>query len=147
MQLAGGDPDFRAEGTFNENKIRGYGLKGMRVFDFGWQQAERGWGKRGPGTMRLQMHATDPSNLELRLGTVQSKGCVRIHASLNTFLDHYGVLDADYSRAAAEGDTLWVLAADREPVATPGQYLVVLDTERATRPAWAVPPKPAAKKK
>ena len=36
--------DYRALGTFNENHIRGLGLKGMRVWDFGWQTAERGWG-------------------------------------------------------------------------------------------------------
>jgi len=35
------NPDFRAEGTRNENGIRGYKLAGMRVLDFGWQQAER----------------------------------------------------------------------------------------------------------
>ena len=28
---------YRAEGTFNENHVRGLGLKGMRVWDFGWQ--------------------------------------------------------------------------------------------------------------
>jgi hypothetical protein len=28
--------DFRAEGTRNEFGVRGYGVKGMRVFDFGW---------------------------------------------------------------------------------------------------------------
>jgi len=28
-------PDFRAEGTRNELGVRGYGLKGMRVYDFG----------------------------------------------------------------------------------------------------------------
>ena len=31
--------DYRALGTFNENHIRGLGLKGMRVWDFGWQTA------------------------------------------------------------------------------------------------------------
>src|SRR5579859_1923915 len=30
--------DWRAEGTFNENHIRGLGLKGMRVWDFGWRK-------------------------------------------------------------------------------------------------------------
>ena len=54
------NPDFRAEGTFNKNHIRGYGLRGKRVFDFGWQLAERGWGNGGTSKMRLQMHATDP---------------------------------------------------------------------------------------
>jgi hypothetical protein len=36
--------DWRAEGTFNANHIRGLGLKGMRVWDFGWQLATKGWG-------------------------------------------------------------------------------------------------------
>lgn len=53
------NPDFRAEGTFNKNHIRGYGLRGRRVFDFGWQLAERGWGKGGTSKMHLQMHSTD----------------------------------------------------------------------------------------
>jgi hypothetical protein len=39
--------DFRAEGTLNKLGIRGLGIKGMRVFDFGWVEAERrlGWRK------------------------------------------------------------------------------------------------------
>ncbi|HEY2617581.1 MAG TPA: hypothetical protein VGI78_09610, partial [Acetobacteraceae bacterium] len=53
--------DYRALGTFNENHIRGLGLKGMRVWDFGWQTADRGWGvDRDPSEIRLLMHATDP---------------------------------------------------------------------------------------
>ncbi len=36
------DGDFRAEGTKNELGIRSCGNKGMRVYDFGWQQAVRG---------------------------------------------------------------------------------------------------------
>lgn len=46
--------DFRAEGTLNKNGIRGYGVKGMRVFDFGWIMGERGWGAGGKSIMRLQ---------------------------------------------------------------------------------------------
>jgi len=118
------NPDFRAEGTFNENRIRGYGLRGMRVFDFGWVQGERGWGAGGPGTMRLQMHATDPV-LELRLGTAQSKGCIRIAATLNRYLDHHGIIDADYEQALARGMPQWVLAPERAPTRWPGRYLVV----------------------
>lgn len=48
--------------------------------------------------MRLQMHATDPDLLERRLGSAQSKGCIRIPASLNRLIDCYGVLDAEYKR-------------------------------------------------
>jgi hypothetical protein len=55
------NPDFRAEGTVNAFGIRGYGARGMRIFDFGWIRAERGWGDGGESPMRLQMHATDPT--------------------------------------------------------------------------------------
>lgn len=132
--------DFRAEGTFNENGIRGYGLKGMRVFDFGWQQVPKGWGDGLAIQMRLQMHATDPDALEQRLGTAQSKGCVRIPAALNTLLDHYGVIDADYEALAATGAHLWVLAEDREPVADAGRWFVVIDSAGDARPDWATAP-------
>jgi len=37
--------DWRAEGTFNSQHIRGLGVKGMRVWDFGWQRAAKGWGQ------------------------------------------------------------------------------------------------------
>ncbi|MDE3194993.1 MAG: murein L,D-transpeptidase [Acidobacteriota bacterium] len=129
--------DFRALGTKNELGIRGYGLAGMRVFDFGWQTSVQGWGKHREGTMRLQMHATDPANLEKRLGTAQSKGCIRIPATLNVFFDRYGILDADYEAALAEGKTFWVLPKDRAPTPWSGRYLVIVDTQRTARPAWA----------
>lgn len=137
--------DFRAEGTRNKNGIRGYGIKGRRVFDFGWQQAVRGWGRGGEGTMRLQMHATDPDLLENRLGTALSKGCIRIPATLDVFLDHYGILDADYETAMVEGKTFRVLPKDREATAWSGRYLVIVDTERTARPAWS--PLPDAPKR
>ena len=92
--------DFRAEGTENSLGIQGYGDKGIRVYDLGWQRARRTW-KPGEGHMRLQMHATDARYLEPRLGTVQSMGCIRIPATLNALIDHYGILDADYDRATA----------------------------------------------
>ena len=131
------NPDFRAEGTYNENHIRGYGVRGMRVFDFGWVQAERGWGAGGRSAMRLQMHATDPDVLEPRLGRVASKGCIRIPATLNRFLDRHGLLDADYAQALARGETPWVLPADREPFPLPGRYLGVVDSGATVRPDWA----------
>jgi hypothetical protein len=131
------NPDFRAEGTRNENGILGYGRRGMRVYDFGWQQAERGWGFAGKATMRLQMHATDPERLEIRLGTIQSKGCVRIPATLNTFIDRHAILDADYEQAMARGQTFWVLSQTREPTPWSGRYLVIVDTERTSRPPWS----------
>lgn len=134
------NPDFRAEGTFNENGIRGYGVKGMRVFDFGWQRVPKGWGDGKVIEMRLQMHATDPDALERRLGSAQSKGCIRIPASLNVLLDRYGVLDADYEEAARTGPRPWVLREDAEPVPAPGRYLVVLETVRDDRPSWSPAP-------
>lgn len=136
------NPDFRAEGTRNKLGIRGYGTKGMRVFDLGWQQARRLWGRGGIGTMRLQMHATDPDLLEPRLGSVQSKGCIRIPASLNRLLDHFGVLDADYLAAAAQGASMWMLPADQTLVEGAGRYLIVVDSGRTDRPAWSPAPGP-----
>jgi len=94
FQHVPGNMDFRAEGTLNEFKIRGYGARDMRIYDFGWAEGERGWGKGGKSPMRFQMHATDPEKLEPLLGMRHSKGCVRIPSTLNTFIDHYGILDA-----------------------------------------------------
>lgn len=136
--------DFRAEGTQNSQGILGYGVQGMRVYDFGWVLAQRGWksasGKGGTSQMRLQMHATDPYQLEQRLGLRASKGCIRIPASLNDFLDRYGVLDADYEQALAAGARLWVMRADRTPVPDAGRYLVVVDSARSARPDWSPSP-------
>lgn len=61
----------------------------------------------GEGNIRLLLHATDPDYLEHRRGRPASKGCVRIPAAMNRFLDRHGVLDADYERAA--GDALVVI--------------------------------------
>jgi hypothetical protein len=129
--------DFRAEGTVNEFGLRGYGVAGMRVFDFGWVMGERTWGDGGRSPMRLQVHATDLDVLEPRLGFAASKGCIRISASLNQFLDRYGVLDADYDAALERGANLWVLRKDRTPTPWSGRYLVVVESERARRPPWA----------
>ena len=131
------NPDFRAEGTFNKNHIRGYGLRGRRVFDFGWQLAERGWGDGGTSKMRLQMHATDPQVLEPRLGRVASEGCIRIPATLNVFLDVHGVLDADYEAAATSGERLWILKANRQTIPWPGRNMVIVDSLVTERPAWS----------
>jgi len=136
------NPDFRAEGTLNSNGIRGYGVKGLRVFDFGWQRAPKGWGDGAVIEMRLQVHATDPDALERRLGSAQSKGCVRIPASLNVLLDRHGVLDAEYERWALDGRAPWVLDPARETVADAGRYLVVVDSERSERPDWSPAPQP-----
>lgn len=131
--------DFRSEGTKNALGIRGYGEKSMRVYDFGWQQAKRGWGKGGESPMRLQMHSTDPDLLERQVGSPQSKGCIRIPATLNVFIDRYGLLDADYEWAMLEGKNIWVLRPDREPTPWSGRYLVIVDSQRTKRPDWARP--------
>ncbi len=127
--------DWRAEGTFNENHVRGLGLKGMRVWDFGWQTAAKGWGTEEQGQIRLLMHATDPANLEHRLGRPASKGCVRIPAAMNRFLDRHGVLDADYERAAQRDPGFAaLLLADRIPTPLAGTMLVVIDSAAPARP-------------
>lgn len=75
------------------------------------------------------MHATDPDYLEQRLGRPASQGCIRIPATLNRFLDHYGVLDADYERAAlADPRYDEVLAPDRAPTPLAGTLLVIIDS-------------------
>jgi len=142
------NPDFRAEGTRNDLGIRGYGREGMRVYDFGWVSGERTWesGERSgaTGRLRLQMHATDPDYLEPLLGRRHSEGCIRIPATLNAFLDRHGILDAAYEARVREGRPPRVLLEDREPTATPGRWLVVIETKRSARPAWAVPRQPPA---
>lgn len=122
--------DWRAEGSFNANGIRGLGLRGMRVWDFGWQTAERGWEDQG-GTaeIRLLVHATDPDTLEQRLGRPASKGCIRVPGPMNVFLDRHGILDVDYE-AAAKADSRYdaVLRPDRTPTPLAGNMLVIVDS-------------------
>ncbi|WP_343713219.1 L,D-transpeptidase [Inquilinus sp.] len=122
--------DWRAEGTFNANGIRGLGLRGMRVWDFGWQAAERGWDADGStAEIRLLVHATDPDTLEQRLGRPASKGCVRVPGPMNVFLDRHGILDSDYE-AAAKADPRYeaVLRPDRTPTPLAGNMLVIVDS-------------------
>nr|WP_092003879.1 L,D-transpeptidase [Paraburkholderia lycopersici] len=132
--------DFRAEGTMNQNGIRGYGRRDMRIYDLGWVDGERGWGKGGYSQMRFQMHATDPDRLEPLLGIRHSKGCVRIPAQLNAFIDHYGIIDAGYQALVDAGKSLWVLHSDREITPWAGRFIVVIDSGRKTRPAWSPAP-------
>ncbi len=131
------NPDFRAEGTKNELGFRGYGAKGMRVYDFGWVPAQRTWGNKSMGVLRLQMHATDPELAEPLLGTPRSEGCIRIPASLNYFIDHYGVIDSFYEEALTQGVHFWVLAKDRESSPFSGRYLVVVDSGLDVKPLWS----------
>lgn len=122
--------DYRALGTFNENHIRGLGLKGMRVWDFGWRVAEKGWRSDGEtGEIRLLVHATDPDYLEPRLGQTGSQGCVRISAAMNRFLDRHGVLDAEQEAASRDDARIAAtLPADRAPSPLAGELLVVIDS-------------------
>lgn len=130
--------DFRAEGSKNENGIRGYGAKGMRIWDFGWFRAEKTWLKNRTeeGDIRFQMHATDADVLEAKLGSVASKGCIRLSGPLNAFLDKYGALDWHYEQAAASGRKAWVLRKDRVQTPYSGRYLVVLDSQVTEKPSW-----------
>lgn len=132
-------PDFRALGTRNDQGVRGYGIAGMRVFDFGWVAAPKTWAP-GEGVLRLQVHATDPTLLEPTLGERRSKGCIRIPAALDVLLDRYGVLDADYERAMRENRRPWVMRADRAATPWSGRYLVVIESGRTVRPDWVPPP-------
>jgi hypothetical protein len=130
------NPDFRAEGTKNENGIRGYGRKGLRIYDMGWQTTIKGWGKPEERQIRFQLHSTDPDILEPRLGRPDSKGCIRMPATLNTFIDNYGVLDAQYDAREAEGQSLWVLSKHRVRTGLEGEYVVVVDTKPEHKPQW-----------
>ena len=143
--------DYRAQGTYNENHIRGLGLKGMRVWDFGWQWARKGWspevGKPLEIQIRLEMHATDPAVLEQRIGRTASQGCVRIPSTMNRFLDMHGVLDADYEQAAVT-DIRYraLLLRERTGSVLAGDALVVVDSSVApgTPPDQHPEPKTAA---
>ncbi len=131
---------YRAEGTLNENGIRGLGAKGMRVWDFGWHVAKKGWpevaGKPESTAIRFMLHATDPDKLEQRLGRPASQGCIRMPATLNRFLDRHGVIDAEYERAAATDIRFRaLLLPDRVPSSLAGDMLIVVDS--------APPPPPA----
>lgn len=122
--------DYRAEGTFNANGVRGLGRKGMRVWDFGWQTATKGWRSDGEeGLIRLLLHATDPDRLESRIGSPASQGCVRIPAAMNLFLDRHGVLDADYEHAALQDARFRaLLRLDRVPTRLAGRILLIVDS-------------------
>ena len=118
--------NYRAQGTKNNNGVRGLGKKGMRVFDFGWQDSIASWGTRGPASIRLQMHATDPDLLEQRLGSPASKGCVSIQTGGNTFIDTYGVLDKHYTGSDTE-EPGWVLSKAKKMSKYDGRYMVVME--------------------
>lgn len=119
--------NYRAEGTKNKKGWRGLGAKGSRVWDFGWQNTSHTGGSR---SIRLLLHATDPEQGEVRLGKVDSKGCVRISAKMNRFLDKFGVLDAEYEARSSEKRFGWLLKKDRTPVKYAGKYLLVEESKQ-----------------
>jgi hypothetical protein len=122
--------DYRAQGTYNENHIRGLGLKGMRVWDFGWQWARKGWLANGEsGQIRLLMHSTDPTYLAHRIGRPASEGCIRVPADMNKFIDRHGVLDVDYQQAAIDDIAFRaILPRNAKPTPLAGDTLVVVDS-------------------
>lgn len=131
--------NYRAEGTKNENGVRGLGRKGMRVFDFGWQDSVASWGARGAASIRLQMHATDPDLLESRLGAPASKGCVRIQTGVNAFIDQYGVLDKNYVATNTEAAG-WVVSKVKKMDKYDGRYMVVMEQGPTPLPTVAATP-------
>ncbi len=120
---------YRAEGTYNEHHIRGIGVRGMRVWDFGWQTTDD-W--RTPGALmavRMEMHATDPAALEPRLGRWDSEGCIRIPSRFNAYLDHAGLIDTKLRDAAAT-DRRFAALLPRDAMPSPlaGAMLVIVDS-------------------
>lgn len=118
---------YRAQGTKNENGIRGYGAKGMRVWDFGWQNAYTGWMKHLEiHQIRMQMHATDPQFLEQRLGNPASQGCIRLSAETNQFLDNHAIIDKNIENSSMA----WTLKKDRTPVNNEGSFVLVVNSDK-----------------
>ena len=98
----------------------------------GLRLAARGKGLEERGPIRrnsLLMHATDPDYLEQRLGRPASKGCVRVPAAMNRFLDVHGVLDADYELAARDNVRFRsILRLEREPSPLAGNAMIVVNS-------------------
>ncbi|MFT8710775.1 L,D-transpeptidase, partial [Komagataeibacter rhaeticus] len=131
---------YRAQGTKNEHGIRGNGEKGMRVWDFGWQTTED-WRRKGAvAVVRLEMHATDPTFLEARLGQADSEGCIRIPARVNSFIDRHGLLDRQLDLMAQQNDPQKsrsiraLLGASHTPTPLEGDRVVVVDSSDTHAP-------------
>ncbi len=123
---------YRAQGTKNSKGWRGLGAKGSRVWDFGFQQGLRQFSQGAhPSQMRLLMHATDPDFGEPRLGARDSKGCVRVSAQFNRFLDERAVLDRHYEAFSKTNPNSWLLRPDRIPVSRPGSFMIIGDASEA----------------
>jgi len=121
--------DYRALGTKNDKGWRGLGKRDSRVWDFGWQKTKYLYGgKNLDREIRLLLHATDPDFGEVRLGTVDSKGCVRVSGRMNYFLDCYGILDCDYENNIDNSMIKWLLLKSRIMIKNKGQFLLVGDS-------------------
>lgn len=121
---------YRALGTKNSLGWRGLGAKGSRVWDLGWQRTVKQRGE--PMDIRLLVHATDPDQGEKRLGTIQSKGCIRVTSRFNKFMDYYGILDKEYE---TNSKAKYVLLAKRDPVLFAGKFIIVIDSGEFQKPA------------
>lgn len=136
----GSELGYRAQGTYNENHIRGLGVKGMRVWDFGWQTSDD-W--RTPGAtmqVRVEMHATDPAVLAQRLGRADSEGCIRVPEAVNRFLDRHGIIDADIERlASTDAGYRALLSPYLTPTPLAGVAVIVVDSGEP----WIKPYPPA----
>jgi hypothetical protein len=125
----GSEIGYRAQGTFNQYHIRGLGVKGMRVWDFGWQTSDD-W--RRPGAtmaVRVEMHATDPTVLEERIGRADSEGCIRLPDQLNRFLDHHGIIDAAIeSLGQTDSGYRALLSPYLNPTPLAGDAVIVVDS-------------------
>lgn len=125
----GSIPGYRAQGTVNQNGIRGIGAKGLRVYDLGWSTTSD-W--RHPGqvaVVRLEMHATDPVYLEPKLGRPDSEACIHIPTKFNIFIDHNGLLDADLApKAATDPEIAWLFGPDHVQSPLAGDKIVVVDS-------------------
>jgi hypothetical protein len=99
------------------------------VWDFGWQMSDDWRKKDVPMAVRMEMHATDPANLELRLGHWDSEGCIRIPTRFNSFLDQHGLIDAKLQEAA-QSDRRFaaLLPKGISPSPLAGSVLVVVDS-------------------
>jgi hypothetical protein len=116
---------YRALGTKNKKGWRAFGVKGSRVWDLGWQKSRNF--KNPDINIRMLIHATDPDHGEKRLGTQDSKGCIRVSAKLNHFLDYHGILDAEFEKTIKRK---YVLLKDRETISFAGNTIVVVDSSQ-----------------
>lgn len=115
---------YRAKGTKNKKGWMGLGVKNSRVWDFGWQKTV----KHGHVCeIRLLMHATDPGQGEPRLGSIDSKGCVRLSNKVARFIDHYGLIDRKYEESQDKRRHA-LLSPYRKPVKNAGSFVLVGDS-------------------